>query len=89
MALGADAGNILKMITKEGMLLASVGMVSGVVLVLILGRFLAGLLYGVKSSDPATLVIVSTLLLVAALAATLLPARRAMRLDPMVAIRHE
>lgn len=89
MALGADAGNILKMITKEGMLLVSVGMVLGVVLVLILGRFLAGLLYGVKSSDPATLAIVSTLLLVAALAATLLPAWRAMRLNPMVAIRHE
>jgi putative ABC transport system permease protein len=54
-----------------------------------LSRFLAGLLYGVKSNDPMTLAAVSLLLLVSALAATLMPARRAMRVDPMVALRYE
>jgi predicted permease len=89
MALGAGARNILTMIMKEGSLLVSLGIVFGVILALILGRFLAGLLYGVKPDDPVTLAVVSALLLVAALAATLLPAWRAVRVDPMVALRYE
>jgi putative ABC transport system permease protein len=89
MALGAGARNILTMIMKEGSLLVSLGIVFGVILALILGRFLAGLLYGVKPNDPVTLAVVSALLLVAALAATLLPAWRAVRVDPMVALRYE
>src|SRR5256885_12229811 len=84
MALGADARNVLTMITKEGMLLVGLGIGSGAILALFLSRFLAGLLYGVKSNDPITLAAVSILLLVAALAATLLPAWRATRVDPMV-----
>jgi putative ABC transport system permease protein len=89
MALGADARSVLTMITKEGMLLVSLGIGLGAILALLLSRFLAGLLYGVKSNDPITLAAVSVLLLVAALAATLLPARRATRVDPMVALRYE
>jgi putative ABC transport system permease protein len=89
MALGADARNVLTMITKEGMLLVGLGIGLGAILALFLSRFLAGLLYGVKSNDPITLAAVSVLLLVAALAATLLPARRATRVDPMVALRYE
>jgi len=89
MSLGADASSILMMIAKEGMLPVSLGIVLGAALALSLSRFLAGLLYGVKSNDPMTLAAVSLLLLVAALAATLMPARRAMRVDPMVALRYE
>jgi predicted permease len=89
MALGADSPNILAMITKEGLLLVSSGIVLGVILALILGRFLAGLLYGVKPSDPVTLAVVSALLLVAALAAILVPAWQAVRVDPMVALKYE
>ena len=89
MALGADARSVLTMITKEGMLLVGLGIGLGAILALFLSRFLAGLLYGVKSNDPITLAAVSVLLLVAALAATLLPARRATRVDPMVALRYE
>ena len=89
MSLGADASSILMMIAKEGMLPVSLGIVLGAALALSLSRFLAGLLYGVKSNDPMTLAAVSLLLLVAALAATLMPARRDMRVDPMVALRYE
>lgn len=89
MSLGADASSILMMIAKEGMVLVSLGIGLGAALALFLSRFLAGLLYGVKSNDPMTLAAVSLLLLVAALAATLLPAWRAMRVDPMVALRYE
>jgi len=89
MSLGADASSILTMIAKEGIVLVTVGIGLGAALALFLSRFLAGLLYGVKSNDPMTLAAVSLLLLVASLAATLLPARRAMRVDPMVALRYE
>jgi putative ABC transport system permease protein len=89
MALGADAGSILTMIAGEGILLVSLGIGLGATLALFLSRFLAGLLYGVKPNDPMTLAGVSLLLLVAALVATLIPARRAMRVDPMVALRFE
>jgi putative ABC transport system permease protein len=89
MSLGANAGSILTMIAKEGMLLVSLGIGLGAALALFLSRFLAGLLYGVKSNDPMTLAAGSRLLPVAALAATLWPARRAMRVDPMVALRYE
>jgi predicted permease len=89
MVLGADASSILTMIAREGVLLVSSGIGLGTVLVLFLSRFLTSLLYGVKSNDPLTLAAVSLSLLVAALAAILLPARRAMRVDPMVALRYE
>jgi putative ABC transport system permease protein len=88
MSLGANATSILTMIAKEGMLPVSLGIGLGAALALFLSRFLAGLLYGVKSNDPMTLAVVSLLFLGSALAATLLPARRAMRVDPMVALRY-
>ena len=89
MSLGAEASSILTMIVKEGMLLVILGIGLGAALAWSLTRFLAGLLYGVKSNDPMTLAAVSLLLLLAALAATLLPARRAATVDPMVALRYE
>jgi len=89
MSLGAEASSILTMIVKEGMLLVILGIGLGAALAWSLTRFLAGLLYGVKSNDPMTLAAFSLLLLLAALAATLLPARRAATVDPMVALRYE
>jgi len=89
MSLGAEASSILTMIVKEGMLLVILGIGLGAALAWSLTRFLAGLLYGVKSNDPMTLAAVSLLLLLAGLAATLLPARRAATVDPMVALRYE
>jgi putative ABC transport system permease protein len=89
MALGADTRNILAMITKEGLMLVSLGIALGVLLALIVGRFLAGLLYGVRPDDPLTLAVVSGVLMVATLTAILVPAWRAVRVDPMIALRYE
>jgi putative ABC transport system permease protein len=89
MSLGAEASSILHMVVKEGMLLVTLGVGLGAALAWSLTRFLGSLLYGVKSNDPMTLAAVSLLLLLAALPATLVPARCAMRVDPMVALRHE
>jgi len=69
--------------------LTMAGVALGLTGALGLGRFIAGLLYGVKSTDPATLVVVSLVLIAASLAASYFPARRAMKVDPMVALRYE
>jgi putative ABC transport system permease protein len=89
MSLGAEAGTILMMVLKEGMVLVGLGVALGAAGASAVGRFLASLLYGVKSNDLVTLVAVSLLLVLAALVATLVPARKAMRVDPMVALRCE
>jgi putative ABC transport system permease protein len=88
-ALGAQRGDVLRMVIREGMLLAAVGIVTGVGGALALTRFLRSLLFEIKTTDPATFVGVSILLLLVALAACYIPARRAMRVDPMVALRYE
>ena len=89
MSLGAEAGTILMMVLKEGMVLAGLGVALGAAGASAVSRFLESLLYGVKSTDPVTVVAVSLLLVLAALVATLVPARKAMRVDPMVALRCE
>ena len=88
-ALGAHRMNILRTILREGAGLALLGVATGFVVALALSRALAGLLFGVHAADPVTFVAVSALLLVVALAACYVPARRAMRVDPMVALRYE
>jgi ABC-type antimicrobial peptide transport system permease subunit len=89
MALGAERSSVLTQVMRQGLVLAGIGLVIGLAGALALNRLLASLLFGVEPSDPATLgAVVATILLVAALACGL-PAWRASRLDPNVALRAE
>jgi predicted permease len=89
MALGADRGRVMRLILKEGLVLALIGLGLGVVGGLFVGRAVQSALYHVGSIDFPTLCAVALLLLAAALLASFLPARRATRIDPMVALRCE
>jgi predicted permease len=92
MALGAERGNIFRMIVGQGLTLALAGLAIGVAAALVLARLLASfshLLYGVRGNDPLTFGIVSMVLLGVAVAACYVPARRAMRVDPMMTLRYE
>jgi predicted permease len=89
MALGAQPANVLRMVIREGMLLAAGGIMIGIGGAMALGRVLQSLLFEIKPTDPATFIGVSILLILVALAACYIPARRAMRVDPMVALRYE
>jgi putative ABC transport system permease protein len=89
MALGAEEHNILTVILGQGMRMAGAGIAVGIVGALGFVRLLAGLLFGVKPTDVLTFVVVSLLLLAVALASSFIPAQRAMKVDPMVALRNE
>ncbi len=89
MALGAEPSDVSRLVLGHGARLAGIGIVGGVVAALGLTRLLSRLLFGVSASDPLTFVGVAILLTLVALAAGYIPARRAMRVDPMVALRHE
>jgi ABC-type antimicrobial peptide transport system permease subunit len=92
MALGAERGNIFRMIVGQGLTLAFAGLAIGVAAALVLARLLSSfshLLYGVRGNDPLTFGIVSLVLLGVAIAACYVPARRAMRVDPMMTLRCE
>ena len=88
-ALGASPGQMLRLVLREGLLLASIGLAIGLAAALAGTRLLSSLLFGVEATDPLTFVVVSLALVVVALLATYLPARRAMRIDPVVALRAE
>jgi putative ABC transport system permease protein len=89
MARGAKRGDVLNLVVRHGMMLAIVGVVLGTVGALLLTRFLSCMLYGVGVNDPMTLLSVATLLIGVAALASYIPARRATRVDPMVALRCE
>jgi ABC-type antimicrobial peptide transport system permease subunit len=89
LALGAQRENILLMILRQGLSLAIAGTAVGLVGALIVSHLMADLLYGVAPTDPLTFVAVTLMLTAVALAACYIPARRAMRVDPLVALRYE
>jgi putative ABC transport system permease protein len=89
MALGADRRRILRLVISEGMLLALAGVVAGLGLALALSRMMASLLYGLGPTDPVTYGAVAAALALVALAACALPAARAARVDPVIALRVE
>jgi putative ABC transport system permease protein len=89
MALGAERVQVLNLVVRQGLLLTCVGVAIGLAGAFGLSRFLATLLYDVKPTDPATFGTVSLVLAAVALLASFIPARRATKVDPMVALRYE
>ena len=89
MAMGADRGQVLAMIVRRGVALAAVGIAVGLGVALTLSRLVRGLLYDVTATDPVTFVVVPALLLLVAVLASLVPALRAVRVSPLVALRSE
>ena len=89
MALGARQGEVLRMVVRQGMYVAAAGILSGVAASLVLTRLMGSLLYEVTATDPSTFVVVCLALGVAALAACCVPAVKAARVDPIVALRYE
>jgi len=89
MALGARPGKILGMVLRDGLTMIFTGLVFGIVGALALTRVISGFLYEVSPTDPATFVAVALFLIAVSLLASYLPARRATRVDPMVALRYE
>ncbi|MGE5278186.1 MAG: ADOP family duplicated permease [Acidobacteriota bacterium] len=89
LALGAEKRRILQMVLRQGLELAVAGTAVGLVCALIVSRSMAGLLYGVSPTDPLTFAGVALLLVIVALLACYIPARRALHVEPMVALRYE
>jgi len=89
MALGAARGDVLRLVVGEGARLAAIGVGAGILASLAVTRLASSLLFGVSATDPVTFAAVASLLAAAALGASYLPARRAVRLDPSIALRRE
>jgi putative ABC transport system permease protein len=89
MALGASRFSVLRMVLSEGLRLASMGLGLGLILALALTRLMSQILFGISPTDPTTFGGILVLLAIIALLACYLPARRATRVDPMVALRYE
>ncbi len=89
MALGAESKDVLKLIVRQGMTLALIGVGVGLPVAVAATRLMKGLLFGVTPNDPLTFVGIASLLIVVALLACWIPARRAMKVDPLTALRHD
>jgi len=89
MALGAQRKHILRMALGEGMILVALGLAAGLCGALLLTQFLRSMLFAVKPTDPFTFIAIATLLTAVALLACYIPAHRATRVDPLVALREE
>jgi predicted permease len=89
MALGATSSSVMSLVVKQALILVLIGLILGVGGAYGLTRFIANELYGVKATDPTTFIVVSVGLVVVAVLASLIPTRRAVSVDPTVALRHE
>lgn len=89
MALGAHRGSVLRLVLGQGLRLCLWGLVLGLAIAFVGARVLNSFLYGIEAHDPLTFAVISLLLITVALLASYLPARRATRIDPMIALRHE
>ena len=89
MALGAEHKDVVRMVVRQGMALAGIGVAAGLAAAFGLSRLMASLLFGVKAQDPLTFVGVAAVLTLVALLASYIPARRALRIDPVIALRYE
>ncbi|MGH7226618.1 MAG: FtsX-like permease family protein, partial [Gemmataceae bacterium] len=89
LALGARPGDVLRMVLRETLVLVGIGLAIGVPVALGCGRWAASMLYDLKPTDPATVLVAVVLLFLVGLSAGFLPARRASKVDPMTALRHE
>jgi putative ABC transport system permease protein len=89
MALGAARQDLLRMVLRQGMTPVIVGLAAGVVAALFAGRLISSLLFDISANDPVTLATVVLVVAAVALVACFVPARRAMRVDPIVALRYE
>jgi putative ABC transport system permease protein len=88
-SLGASRSEVFRLVVRQGMALALVGSAAGIAGALLLSRLMVKVLYGVRPIDPITFAGVTLLLAIVALAANYIPARRAMQVDPIAALRHE
>jgi ABC-type antimicrobial peptide transport system permease subunit len=89
MALGAQRGNVLWLVLREALLLVAIGIVVGIPAAMASSKLISSMLYGLSGTDPISMAFVITLLGVIALFASYIPARRATKVDPMVALRYE